>query len=157
MRAGGPSPLQSKGEWHLHCHVLQHMMDGMMGSLLIKEENDSANLPVGTTCNAADSTTPLPPQTHVVTINNFAFGAASLPPVKSGETVRFNNIDSAANGDGGHSVVWDTAGSPANIPPFTSGNHRDSIMPMVMATTVFHYHCGIHGPGMNGAISVDPM
>ena len=35
MRGGGPSPNDSKGEWHMHCHVLAHMMDGMMGSLLI--------------------------------------------------------------------------------------------------------------------------
>jgi len=33
MRAGGPSPDDSLGEWHMHCHVLSHMMSGMMGSL----------------------------------------------------------------------------------------------------------------------------
>jgi plastocyanin len=153
MRAGGPSPLQSKGEWHLHCHVLQHMMDGMMGSLLIKEENDSASLPIGTTCDAPDAP-PLPTQ-HVVTINNFAFGAPSLLPVKSGDTVRFNNIDAGADGDGGHSVIWDTAG-PVNTTPFLSGNHKDVVMPMVMAVTAFNYHCGIHGPGMHGTVTVNP-
>ena len=30
-----PSPDQALGEWHMHCHVLDHMMSGMMGSLLI--------------------------------------------------------------------------------------------------------------------------
>jgi FtsP/CotA-like multicopper oxidase with cupredoxin domain len=30
MRAGGPAPLDSHGEWHMHCHVLEHMMNGMM-------------------------------------------------------------------------------------------------------------------------------
>ncbi len=35
MRAGGPSVGQELGEWHMHCHVLNHMMSGMMGSLLI--------------------------------------------------------------------------------------------------------------------------
>lgn len=155
MRAGGSSPLQSKGEWHLHCHVLQHMMDGMMGSLLIKEENDSASLPVGSTCNAPDAP-PLPTQ-HIVTINNFTFPAPSSLPVKGGETVRFNNIDAAANGDGGHSVIWDTPGSPANTTPFLSASHKDVVMPMVMATKVFNYHCGIHGAGMSGTITVEPM
>jgi hypothetical protein len=24
------------GEWHMHCHVLMHMEDGMMGSLLVR-------------------------------------------------------------------------------------------------------------------------
>ena len=147
MRAGGPSADLSKGEWHLHCHVLQHMMDGMMGSLLIKAENDPASLPSGTPCDAPDAA-PLPTQ-HVVTINNSAFSAASLPPVKMGETVRFNNIDAGA--PEGHSIFWDTAGSPANSSTFFNGQHRDVTM-----TTVgtFNYHCGVHGPSMHGTINV---
>src|SRR5438309_3839720 len=31
MRAGGPPTDASLGEWHMHCHVLSHMMEGMMG------------------------------------------------------------------------------------------------------------------------------
>lgn len=50
MRAGGPKPSDNKGEWHMHCHVLDHMMMGMMGSLLIVEENDTVSLPVGYEC-----------------------------------------------------------------------------------------------------------
>lgn len=39
---------RGKGEWHMHCHVLKHMMNGMMGSLLVVEEGDEAReLPVG--------------------------------------------------------------------------------------------------------------
>ena len=33
---------RGKGEWHMHCHVLKHMMNGMMGSLLVVEGNDEA-------------------------------------------------------------------------------------------------------------------
>jgi FtsP/CotA-like multicopper oxidase with cupredoxin domain len=158
MRAGGPSPLQSKGEWHLHCHVLRHMMTGMMGSLLIKDENESASLPVGTTCDAPDAA-PLPFQ-HTVTLNNFTFSAPSSLPVKAGDIIRFNNIDAAADNDGGHSVIWDTPDSPADILPFLSGNQKNRPMPMVMVTTIFNYHCSIHGSptsGMRGSITVEPM
>ena len=39
---------RGKGEWHMHCHVLKHMMNGMMGSLLVVEGGDEAvELPVG--------------------------------------------------------------------------------------------------------------
>ena len=38
----GPPPDESKGEWHMHCHVLHHMMSGMMGSLLLAEGGDEA-------------------------------------------------------------------------------------------------------------------
>ena len=33
---------RGKGEWHMHCHVLKHMMNGMMGSLLVVEGGDDA-------------------------------------------------------------------------------------------------------------------
>lgn len=48
MRAGGSGPDDSVGEWHMHCHVLDHMMMGMMGSLLIVRGGELAlKLPVG--------------------------------------------------------------------------------------------------------------
>jgi hypothetical protein len=47
MRAGGPNPSDAKGEWHMHCHVLDHMMNGMMGSLKIVEAGDPLDLPKG--------------------------------------------------------------------------------------------------------------
>ena len=45
----GPPIGKQKGEWHMHCHILDHMAnDGMMGSLLIVDEGDPVNLPAGT-------------------------------------------------------------------------------------------------------------
>jgi FtsP/CotA-like multicopper oxidase with cupredoxin domain len=35
------------GEWHMHCHVLDHMMQGMMGSLLVVEKGQVLDLPQG--------------------------------------------------------------------------------------------------------------
>jgi len=33
------------GEWHMHCHVLDHMVSGMMGSLLVVEKGQILDLP----------------------------------------------------------------------------------------------------------------
>jgi hypothetical protein len=33
------------GEWHMHCHVLDHMHMGMMGSLLVVEKDQVLDLP----------------------------------------------------------------------------------------------------------------
>src|SRR5713226_4627079 len=39
------------GEWHMHCHVLSHMMGGMMGSLLIVNGGELFfGLPSGQPC-----------------------------------------------------------------------------------------------------------
>ncbi len=44
----GPPLGNQKGEYHMHCHLLDHMLnDGMMGSLLITAVGDSADLPKG--------------------------------------------------------------------------------------------------------------
>jgi FtsP/CotA-like multicopper oxidase with cupredoxin domain len=44
----GPPIGNQKGEWHMHCHILDHMAnDGMMGSLLIVDKGDPLNLPAG--------------------------------------------------------------------------------------------------------------
>jgi hypothetical protein len=58
MRAGGSGTEDNKGEWHMHCHVLDHMHHGMMGSLIIADGGDVVSLPVGevpdTTVNFRD-------------------------------------------------------------------------------------------------------
>jgi hypothetical protein len=36
----------AQGEWHMHCHVLDHMMQGMMGSLLVVDGGQELDLPV---------------------------------------------------------------------------------------------------------------
>src|SRR5260370_20733479 len=41
----------SVGEWHMHCHVLNHMMTGMMGSLLVIRGGEIVlELPRGKPC-----------------------------------------------------------------------------------------------------------
>jgi FtsP/CotA-like multicopper oxidase with cupredoxin domain/plastocyanin len=148
MRAGGPSPTDAKGEWHMHCHVLNHMMSGMMGSLLIVEGGDFAGrLPVGEECTAADVVVPPGPVAHTVNIIAFSFPAASSLPVHMGDTVRFIN-----NHNDIHSVVWDTAGAPGASPIINTGGAFWDVVMSSMGT--FNYHCGVHGAGMSGSITV---
>jgi len=46
-----PSQASGLGEWHMHCHVLGHMMEGIMGSLLIIQGGELAlGLPSGEPC-----------------------------------------------------------------------------------------------------------
>ena len=146
MRAGGSSPKDSKGEWHMHCHVLDHMMTGMMGSLLIVEGGDFASrLPVGEECPPEDIT---PPDTvaHIVDTRDFTFSAPTNLPVTMGDTVRFQN-----NGAAPHSVIWDTPGAPADSPIIPAGGFWDVVM---SSMGTFNYHCGVHGPSMAGSITV---
>ncbi len=150
MRAGGPSQNASKGEWHMHCHFLDHMMDGMMGSLLIVDGGQVVSLPRGEECPEEDVA---PVALHIVNINSSSagfpdgsFGVPSLLPVKMGDTVRFHNIDDII-----HGVQWLSAGSPANSPVISAGGSWDVLMP---AAGIFNYQCLVHGASMPGSITV---
>jgi plastocyanin len=145
------------GEWHMHCHVLAHMMDGMMGSLLIVNGAELAPpfapLPVGKPCPTMPMKEPppdgggTPPKTHTVTIAYPNFSAPSAAPVKVGDTVNFVNTDGFE-----HSVVWDTAGSPSNSP--SHALNGGATWPVVVTSAgTFNYHCGIH-PEMHGTLTV---
>jgi FtsP/CotA-like multicopper oxidase with cupredoxin domain len=63
-----PSRAPGVGEWHMHCHVLDHMHDGMMGSLLVIRGPAFAfrALPSGVPC----PTPSIPPNTVRTTIGN---------------------------------------------------------------------------------------
>lgn len=151
MRAGGRDPDDSLGEWHMHCHVLGHMMAGMMGSLLIVRGGDLAfALPKGVPCEMSDmgggggGDHNDAPMDVTLTVANFSFQTGVK--VKAGGKVTFRNNDTDT-----HSVIWDTGGSPGNVPPISPGT---SSAPVTMPTAgVFHFHCGIH-PSMLGSIEV---
>jgi FtsP/CotA-like multicopper oxidase with cupredoxin domain/plastocyanin len=145
------------GEWHMHCHVLAHMMDGMMGSLLIVAGGELAPpfapLPSGKPCPTMPMKPPddggTGPKTHTVTIKYPNFSAPSATPVKVGDTVNFVNQDPFP-----HSVVWDTGGSPPNSPP--NSLNGNLTWPVVVNTAgTFNYHCGIHTE-MLGTLTVTP-
>jgi FtsP/CotA-like multicopper oxidase with cupredoxin domain/plastocyanin len=151
MRAGGPGATEAVGEWHMHCHVLQHMMTGMMGSLLIVNGGELAfQLPRGVPCPAE-----IPgggnggtggPQTVTVHVQDFQFAPATVA-IKVGDTLHWvwdgNNHSTTA--DGG---AWD------------SGVHNSGFTfdHMFMSAGTFPYFCSIHGgpggQGMHGSVTV---
>jgi plastocyanin len=137
----------------MHCHVLGHMMGGMMGSLLIVQGGEIAGqLPRGTT-DAVPVQPPPPPGTvHDVSIHDFTFDPSPLT-ASMGDIVRWTNNDTNA---GPHTVTSD-AGSPQS---FDSGT-LDPVAPgtpaqfqiTITAMGTITYHCNIH-PGMSGTIQV---
>lgn len=167
MRAGGPGPTDSIGEWHMHCHVLQHMMTGMMGSLLIVNGGELAfSLPVGVPCEM--------PQMG---------GGGGMPPGGGGApltaTVRdTTNCKWKDDVSGGPettikvngTVSWvDTGACPPshtiefeNVPPFSPPPANTGVPGSRSFGAVgdYGYHCGVHGgsaknkTGMYGIIHV---
>ena len=80
------------GEWHMHCHVLNHMMDGMMGSLLIVQGGELALcLPRGEHCPAHVGMPP-PPGVFQVDIEAITFVPQNAM-ISVGQTVRWTNND----------------------------------------------------------------
>jgi plastocyanin/FtsP/CotA-like multicopper oxidase with cupredoxin domain len=56
------------GEWHMHCHVPMHMMEGMVGSLLVINGGEAVTpLPVGRGCplRVAEPAPPYQPQVKI--------------------------------------------------------------------------------------------
>ncbi len=149
----GPPPGAAVGEWHMHCHVLTHMMDGMMGSLLIVNGGEAATaLPRGVPC---------PPDTggggtgtvHVVKLHPPAPNQAPIfdPPTLSipvGDIVRWQWDDNDVHSTTSDTGAWD---SMVHSQPFTFDHAFN-------APGTFPYHCSIHGAtggiGMSGTITV---
>ena len=81
---------------------------------------------------------------RVTATNGFAFdpNAVTIPV---GDTIyyTFQTIQ--------HNVVFDTQGSPANVPNTTSATVKRKFE----TSGTFNYHCSIH-PSMTGAITVTP-
>ena len=146
------------GEWHMHCHVLAHMMDGMMGSLFIVNGGELAfALPSGKPCPTMplnDGTPPPPDGTGPKTVNisivnggpaGFQFSPGNAVAA-AGDTLKFTN-----NSGDIHQVVWDTTGSPANSPIISTPGGTWSIA--VPNPGTFNYHCGVH-PAMTASVTV---
>jgi FtsP/CotA-like multicopper oxidase with cupredoxin domain len=158
MRAGSPSADDAKGEWHMHCHVLGHMMQGMMGSLLIVGGGEIAGaLPVGEPCDMGTMVIP-----NTIVVKNIAF-TPNMLAVPSGTTVIFDfqefpHTVTTVSHTGAASVVEINGGTnvPADsgIPvPFPPAVQR-SVVVTGNPGNVINYQCGIHGAGMSGMIMI---
>ncbi len=162
MRAGSPSTNDSKGEWHMHCHFLDHMMIGMMGSLLIVDGGQVVSLPRGEECPTADV---IPAATIVVKNTVFTPFNISVP---SGTVVTFDFQETF------HTVTtFPIAASP--LPPKIgiineieinggANTAADSGVPTPLGTRTvtmtgnmgdkIHFQCGIHFAPMAGSITI---
>lgn len=151
MRAGGPGAAQSLGEWHMHCHVLMHMMTGMMGSLLIINGGELAlALPSGVPC--PDDSQPDTngggngPKTVTVHVQDFQFSPKTAN-INAGDTIHW--VWDAGN----HSVISDT-----NLWDSGIKNNGSTFDRVFAAAGSFPYYCIVHGgpggAGMAGTINV---
>src|SRR5262249_49131710 len=137
MRAGGPGATEAVGEWHMHCHVLQHMMTGMMGSLLIVNGGEFAfQLPRGVPCPAG-----MPgggggggsgPPTVTVNIQDFKFVPDPVS-IKVGDTVHWvwDNDNHSTTADSG---AW-------NSTVLNTGSTFDHTF---ASAGTFPYYCLVH-------------
>jgi plastocyanin/FtsP/CotA-like multicopper oxidase with cupredoxin domain len=150
MRAGGPAPDAALGEWHMHCHVLNHMMTGMMGSLLLIRGGEFAfGLPTGVPCPPDTGGTQAGgTEVHLTTSAQFSPQAIMI---NAGDTVTWkwdDGTDHSATSDTG---IWDS-GVKSGGPPFPQFSHTFT------APGTFPYHCVIHGApggvGMSGTVTV---
>ena len=137
----------------MHCHVLNHMMMGMMGSLLIIEGGELVTpLPHGVPCvMPADggTTTGTGPQTINLNIQNFSFPAD--PNIKVGDTIIWHNKDGdihTVTADGGS---FDS--SPSYPPNGAIAANTGTYTHQFNVAGSFAYHCKVHG-GMHGTITV---
>jgi FtsP/CotA-like multicopper oxidase with cupredoxin domain len=156
MRAGGRFPDDSKGEWHMHCHFLDHMMSGMMGSLLIVSKDQQAIFPAGELCPEEDVT----PAATVI-VKNFEFAPKDIS-VPSGTVVTFNFVDTF------HSVTTVTKTgtiNPIEINGGPGGNlaaNKTTPVPIGTRTITMtgsmgdriDFQCGIHTTAMPGSITI---
>ena len=146
-----PTRASSIGEWHMHCHVLQHMMPGgMMGSLLVIEGGELAlSLPEG----RPKDDVPEVPVVNTVVVDSFAF-TPNVLSVASGTTLSFDfqeanhTVVTDTTSGAASSISIDDGGGPVPVPEtrtvIVTGNPGDSIS----------YFCGIHGTGMAGTITI---
>ncbi|MGH8885245.1 MAG: multicopper oxidase domain-containing protein [Egibacteraceae bacterium] len=155
MRAGGPMPEQALGEWHMHCHVLDHMMDGMMGSLLIVQGGETVTeLPVGRPHSPAkpgNGGGPTPAAEVHLRGGPLRFDPPTVE-VRPGETVTWI-WDHALR----HTVTSDTllpSGQPLWDSGVRSGGPPFPRFPFTFTTPgTFQYHCELH-TDMTGTVEV---
>jgi FtsP/CotA-like multicopper oxidase with cupredoxin domain len=140
------------GEWHMHCHVLNHMETGMMGSLLVIRGGETVTqLPRGVPCEMpADGMPPMDgvPMTATVrdTSNCTWKDDASGGPettIKVNGTVSWVDTGACA---GGHTIEFES-GAPFSPPPPNTGVPGNRTFSTVGD---YGYHCGVHGGNAKG-------
>jgi plastocyanin len=149
------------GEFHMHCHVLQHMDMGMMGSLFILPEDGgkASTLPEGVPC-PSDMGGDMPPMDGGVEVSivDDRFDPPNVT-VKKGQKVRWTNngADMAHTAtSNNHPGANFTNCSPAATEDFHSGllAHGKHFEHTFKTVATHGYHCDVHGCGMSGTVKV---
>jgi plastocyanin len=145
------------GEWHMHCHVLGHMMDGMMGSLLVVNGGEPVTpLPMGTHCpplspeegDHGGMDGGMGPKTWDVNITGFAFSPGTVT-VKVGDTVKWTNNDTVI-----HTVTAEGGAFDSGVfNPVATGPPPTSFSRTFTSAGTFPYRCNVH-PAMTGTVVV---
>jgi plastocyanin len=144
----GALPGAARGEWHLHCHVIAHMMEGMMGTLKVVNGGELALAgPVGVPCPTMGS------HSGQVSIQNNFFSPAELM-ISVNQTVQWTNV-----GGNPHTVTSNPGSlgcSPSSAESFASAtlSRGDTFTHTFTQAGTFSYHCEIHGCSMAGTIMV---
>jgi len=146
------------GEWHMHCHVLNHMMGGMMGSLLIVEKGQIVTtLPRGVPCPSDEDGNGGDPGT--VLVDGFAFTPGTLT-VGPGTAVTFDfqeaNHTVKNTGTTGAAGAFDISKDSPPFDPFDGVPVGETRMVIITGNPgdEITYECGIHGAGMPGKIQI---
>ncbi len=149
-----PSRAPGLGEWHMHCHVLNHMMPGgMMGSLLVIQGGELA-LPLAKGKQVCLSGEEVAPNTIV------ALGNAWNPPtldVAPGSIVTFDfqepfhTVTTPVAPVGADPIEINNGGGPGD--PVPAGQTRTAVINGAAGAEI-DYICGIHGVAMSGKIRI---
>jgi len=164
--SGDPTQAPGLGEWHMHCHIPGHMMNGMMGSLLIvnqgtpiKDLLQSGVAPVEHNGGHDGGHDGGHPPTNTVTVDHTAFvtadGSNELT-VPSGTEVTFDFRE--AN----HTVMTVSSTNAQPISINNGGGNGDAVpVSQTRVVTItgnsggeIRYQCGIHGSMMPGVIHI---
>ena len=150
-----PKRAPGLGEWHMHCHVLNHMEDGMMGSLLVIQGGGLAlGLPHGEPCPAMGGDGG-PTDVSIL--------AGSFDPanriITAGQKVTWTNTVNiphtvSSNDPADPGLVFKC--TPVSPELFRSVvlNQGDTFDHTFNTPGVYHYHCEVHGCSMAGTITV---
>jgi len=155
----GAPPGAAVGEWHMHCHVLNHMMDGMMGSLLVINGGELVTTqPMGVECPPTVGGGGTPAGTvHTVKLHPPPGAPAGTPPVfdpkditiAAGDSIHWDWEDTAPHSTTSDGGLWDSSVKSG------TGEFFDRAF---VTPGVFPYHCSIHGAvgglGMSGTVTV---
>jgi plastocyanin len=142
------------GEWHMHCHVLHHMMSGMMGSLLVIQGGEPV-LPLAKGmhghCHVEE-----PTPANTIVVSNTAFTPTPLD-VSPGSMVMFDfqeddhtvtTTQPPVNAD---PIELNNGGGPGD--PVPAGQFRHVVINGTPGGKI-DYMCGIHGAFMTGTIRI---